>query len=88
MLLELVFKLLVELLIGLILGFVLQLCMMTVQFAGEIIDTQMGLTMSQIYDASSQINMTVTGSLLNLLFVLNFFLENGHYTLLRIFFFL
>ena len=85
MLLELVFKLLVELLIGLILGFVLQLCMMTVQFAGEIIDTQMGLTMSQIYDASSQINMTVTGSLLNLLFVLNFFLENGHYTLLRIF---
>ena len=28
--------------------------------------------------------MTVTGSLLNILFVLNFFLENGHYTLMRI----
>ena len=45
----------------------------------------MGLTMAQVYDASSQINMTVTASLLNVLMVLIFFAENGHYTMLRIF---
>ena len=40
--------------------------------------------MAQIYDSSSQMNLTVTGSLLNVLLILNFFAENGHYTLLRI----
>ena len=49
------------------------------------LDAQMGLNMAQVYDASSQINMTVTASLLNVLMVLTFFAENGHYTLLRIF---
>ena len=44
----------------------------------------MGMTMAQIYDASSQANMSVTASLLNILFFLNFFAENGHYTLMRI----
>ena len=44
----------------------------------------MGLTMAQVYDASSQVNMTVTASLLNVLMVLTFFAENGHYTMLRI----
>lgn len=73
-----------ELAIGFVLGFVMRLFFSVVQVGGEIIDTQMGLTMAQIYDASSQSNMTVNGSLLNILFVLNFFAENGHYTLLRI----
>ena len=52
---------------------------------GEIIDAQMGLTMAQVYDSGSQINMTVTASLLHVLLVLVFFAENGHYTLVRIF---
>ena len=66
------------------LGFLMQLCAAIVQAGGEIIDAQMGLTMAQIYDASSQANMSVTASLLNILFFLNFFAENGHYTLMRI----
>lgn len=69
---------------GLILSFVMQLFFSVVQLGGEIIDAQMGLNMAQVYDSSSQVNMTVTASLLHVLMVLTFFAENGHYTLLRI----
>ena len=54
------------------------------QLAGLAIDTQMGMTMNQIYDAGSQASMSVTGSLLNVLMMLLFFAENGHHTLMRI----
>lgn len=85
-LVEFALQLLLELGIGFVLGFVMQLFFMIIQVGGEVIDAQMGLTMAQVYDASSQVNMTVTASLLNVLLVLDFFAENGHYTLLRIFF--
>lgn len=77
--------LVLELGVGFVMGFVMQLFFMVIQVGGEVIDNQMGLTMAQVYDASSQINMTVTASLLNVLMVLIFFAENGHYTMLRIF---
>ena len=76
--------LLLELGLGFAVGFVIRLFFSVVQVGGEIIDAQMGMTMAQIYDASTQSNMTVTGSLLNILMVLSFFAENGHYTLLRV----
>ena len=82
---ELVVRLLLELCVGVILAFVMQLFFSVVQLGGEVIDAQLGLNMAQVYDASSQVNMTVTTSLLNVLMVLTFFAENGHYTLLRVF---
>ena len=82
--LEFALRLLLELAVGFVLGFVMRLFFSIIQFGGEIIDAQMGMTMAQVYDASSQANFTVTGSLLNILLVLNFFAANGHYTLLRI----
>ena len=68
-LVELAFRLLLELGIGLVLGFVMRV---------------VGMTMAQIYDASSQANLSVTASLLNILLILDFFAENGHYTLMRL----
>lgn len=82
---ELVVRLLLELCVGLVLAFVMQLFFSVVQLGGEVIDAQMGMNMAQVYDSSSQVNMTVTASLLNVLLVLTFFAENGHYTLLRVF---
>lgn len=81
---ELAIRLLLELALGFALSFVMQLFFTIVQMGGEIMDAQMGMNMAQVYDSSSQINMTVTASLLNVLLVLTFFAENGHYTLLRI----
>lgn len=82
--LEFSLRLLLELTMGFVLGFIMRLFFSVVQFGGEIIDAQMGMTMAQVYDASSQANLTLSGSLLNILLVLNFFAANGHYTLLRI----
>lgn len=81
---EYVLQLVLELGVGLVLGFIMQITFSVVQVGGELIDNQMGMTMAQIYDAGSQANMTVTASLLNILLVLNFFAENGHYTMMRI----
>ena len=75
---------LLELGVGFALSFVIRLFLSIVQMGGDIIDTQMGMTMAQIYDAGNQSNMTVSASLLNILLVLNFFGENGHYTLMRL----
>ena len=83
--LEFGLRLLLELGVGFVLGFVMQLFFMVVGVGGEIIDAQMGLNMAQVYDSSSQVNMTVTAALLNVLMILTFFAENGHYTMLRIF---
>ena len=83
-LVELAFRLLLELGIGLVLGFVMRVVFSVVQIGGGGIDTQMGMTMAQIYDASSQANLSVTASLLNILLILDFFAENGHYTLMRL----
>lgn len=81
---ELAFRILLELVLGYLLGLVMNFFFYIPRLAGEAIDTQMGMTMSQIYDPGSQSNMSVTGTLLNVLMTLLFFAANGHHTLLRI----
>ena len=62
-LVELAFRLLLELGIGLVLGFVMRVVFSVVQIGGEVIDTQMGMTMAQIYDASTYVkNYTYLGT--------------------------
>lgn len=75
---------LMELAVGVALGLLVQFFFYIPQMAGLVIDTQMGMTMNQIYDAGSQGNLSVTGTLLNTLMILLFFAGNGHHTLLRI----
>ena len=81
---ELAFRILLELALGYLLGLVMNFFFYIPQLAGHSIDTQMGMTMSQVYDASAQTNLSVTGMLLNTLMLLLFFAGNGHHTLLRI----
>ena len=82
---DLVLRLLLELGVGFLLGMAVNFFFVVPQVAGTMIDTQMGMTMSQIYDAGSQANMSVTGTLLNALMMLLFFAANGHHTLIRLF---
>ena len=76
--------LLLEVGLGAVLGLVIHFFLYIPQMAGLTIDTQMGMTMNQIYDSGSQSNMSVTGTLLNTLMILLFFAANGHHTLIRI----
>ena len=78
-------RLLLELGVGFMVGMAVQFFFYLIpQQAGEIIDNQMGMSMSKEYDPGSNISMSVTGTLLTILMTLLFFMENGHNTMLRI----
>ena len=83
-LLELVVRLLLELLLGFAVGFVMHLFFMIPSLAGFTMDSQMGMSMASTYDAGSQMNSSVTSTLLNVLMILLFFAAGGHQTLFRI----
>ena len=76
---------LLEVAVGFLLGMAVNFFFYIPQLAGSMIDTQMGMTMNQMYDAGSAANMSVTGQILNVLMLLLFFAGGGHLTLLRMF---
>ena len=78
------FRLLSELGIGLVLSLIMRFFFYIAEQGGELVDSQMGMSMAKTYDPSSQSQMSVTGSVLNLMMLLLFFAENGHITLLRL----
>ena len=82
---EFMVLMLLEIAIGFLLGMAVNFFFYIPQLAGSMIDTQMGMTMNQMYDAGSSANMSVTGQILNVLMILLFFAGGGHLTLLRLF---
>lgn len=82
---ELCVRLLLEIAVGFLLGIAVNFFFYIPQLAGSMIDTQMGMTMNQMYDPGSSANLSVTGQLLNTLMTLLFFAGGGHLTLLRLF---
>ena len=83
-LLELAFRLLAEMGIGLALNFVLRFFLFIPEQAGDVVDTQMGMSMGRSYDPSSQSSMTVSASILSMMMLMLFFVANGHVTLIRL----
>lgn len=82
---EFMVLMLLEIAIGFLLGMAVNFFFYIPQLAGSMIDTQMGMTMNQMYDAGASANMSVTGQILNVLMLLLFFAGGGHLTLLRLF---
>ena len=82
---EFAVRVLLEFALGFVLGMVVNFFLYIPQLAGQVIDTQMGMTMNQIYDAGSHTNMSLSASILNVLMILLFFAANGHHTMFRIF---
>ncbi|HHV31935.1 flagellar biosynthetic protein FliR [Caproiciproducens sp. LBM24188] len=78
-------ELLKELMVGFIVGYVIQLFLSVILMSGETMDMQIGISMSKIYDPSSNISMPLTGSLMNAMFILIFFASNSHLTLIQVF---
>lgn len=74
-----------ELAIGLVVGFVIQLFLSVIVIGGEVIDLQMGLSMSKIYDPQSNVSMSISATMLNIMVMLIFFATNGHLTMIKIF---
>lgn len=73
-----------EMLLGYALGLIVNLFLAWILMAGEVMDMEMGTSVSKIYDPQSSISMPITGSVLNVMLTLVFFASNGHLTLIRI----
>lgn len=76
--------LIMEFVIGVVVTFVISLFLFVIIFAGEFLDMQMGLSMSKIYDAQSNMSLSLSASFYNALFMLLFFSMDGHISLIRI----
>ncbi|MEG0894260.1 MAG: flagellar biosynthetic protein FliR [Oscillospiraceae bacterium] len=74
-----------ELLVGFIIGFIMNLFLSTLIISGDLMDMQMGISMSKIYDPSSNVSMPLSASLVNAMMIVLFFLTNSHHTLIKIF---
>ncbi|MCL1819179.1 MAG: flagellar biosynthetic protein FliR [Oscillospiraceae bacterium] len=84
--LHFVFTIFGELLIGLIIGYVTTMFFSVVFTAGNIIDTQIGFGMVQIYDVATNAQMPVAGTLMNSILLICVLLSNGHIKLIRLLF--
>ncbi|HET6895515.1 MAG TPA: flagellar biosynthetic protein FliR [Candidatus Baltobacteraceae bacterium] len=72
-----------QVVIGLIVGFVAYLVFMGVQFAGEIIDIQIGFAVANIISPQTQQQVTVIGELELTLASLVFLISNSHLLMLK-----
>lgn len=70
---------------GYVLGAVFNFFTSAILYAGAVIDYQMGLSMSTIYDAQSNASVSMTSNLLNMIFMICFLTTDAHLTVLQIF---
>lgn len=71
-----------ELLTGMLIGFVATLIFTALQFAGEILDIDMGFAIVNVMDPASGMPMPLLGNLLQILALLFYLGLNGHHSLI------
>ena len=72
-----------EIITGLTLGFVTNLCFFSVRMAGQLIDSQIGFSMINMFDPSTSSNSTLLEHLLYWSSLVLFFIIEGHHMLIR-----
>lgn len=82
--LALLVLLLKEFAFGYLIGFTMQLFDYAVTCAGAVLDFQMGLSMATVYDVQNGAQTALSGSIMNLYYMLLFFAVNGHLALMKI----
>jgi len=81
---ELFLVMIKEFAVGFAMGFVMQLFLGIFHLSGEQLDMQMGMQMGSMYDPSSNTQISFTGNLLTIFFIMLFFISNSHMNLLAI----
>lgn len=74
-----------EFLVGFACGYVFQIFYYMLFFAGDLMDMQFGLSMAKVFDPGTNMQVSVSGNFLNILFSLFIFATNSHLLLVRIF---
>ena len=69
---------------GYLISLIVNMFFTIVVIAGDIMDMQMGLGMSKMYDPASNIQMPVSGNFYNIALMIMFFVTNSHITLVKI----
>ena len=72
-----------ELAVGMVAGFIIQMVLSVLVISGEVIDMQLGLSMSKVFDPATNASISLTSTLFNVLFTLLFFITNNHLTLIQ-----
>lgn len=83
--LDLFVGLLRELFVGLACGFVFQIYYYMLFFTGDLMDMQFGLSMAKVFDPGTNIQMSISSNLLNIVFALFIFATNSHLLLIQVF---
>ncbi len=73
-----------EFAVGYVMGFVMRLYEFIVVYAGGVIDYEMGLSMSAIYDMQHGQQIPLSGNLIQVFYYLIFFAVDGHLSIIRI----
>lgn len=73
-----------EFAVGFAIGFVMQMFLSIFHIGGELTDLQLGFSMAQMYDPSTNSQISVTGNLITIMYTLLFFITNSHLFLLAI----
>lgn len=74
-----------ELLVGLLCAYVFQVFYYLLFFAGDLLDMQFGMSMAKAFDPGTNIQMSVSGNLLSILFILYILATDSHLLLIRMF---
>ena len=74
-----------ELFVGFCCGFVFQVYYYLIFWAGDWMDMHFGLSMAKVFDPGTSIQMSLSGNLLNLFFLLYFFATDSHLLMVRVF---
>lgn len=81
---DLLLAMLREFAVGYAMSFIMQLFLSIFHIGGELMDLQMGLSMAQMYDPSTNSHVSVTGNLMTIMYVLLFFITNSHLSMMAV----
>lgn len=81
--LDLVNCIVMETTTGLVLGYITSICFNSLKIAGSLIDQQLGLSMSNIYDPNSKEQSTIIENIMYWIGIIIFFNMNGHHRLIE-----
>lgn len=82
---DMLFALFRELALGFICGFVYQIFYYLLLFVGDWMDTEFGMAMAKVFDPATNIQISLTGNLLTILFALYILATDSHLVMIQIF---
>lgn len=82
---DMVLAIIKELFVGFVIGYVFQIFYDMLLFAGDLLDTDFGMSMAKVFDPGTNMQVSITGKLLTFLFIGYFFATDSHLAMIQLF---